>query len=92
MDPIFSAKKSSALEQGGVWFLFPSTRFSRDKTLQNTEFATYSSVHTLRFQDYGQRTEHVKTGHVKTERFRGHFRGHPRGTFRGAFRGKSSTG
>ena len=44
----------------------------------------------------GQRTEHVKTGHVKTDRFcghfRGHFRGHPRGTFRGAFRGESSKG
>ena len=25
VDPIFSAKKSSALEQGGVWFLFPSS-------------------------------------------------------------------
>ena len=41
--------------------------------------------------DNGQRTEHVKRGHVKTDRcrghFRGHFRGHPRGTFRGAFRG-----
>ena len=40
----------------------------------------------------GQRTEHVKTGHVKTDRFRGHFRGrfrgHPRGTFRGDFRGE----
>ena len=24
VDPIFSAKNSSALEQGGVWFLFPS--------------------------------------------------------------------
>ena len=24
VDPIFSAKKSSALEQVGVWFLFPS--------------------------------------------------------------------
>ena len=44
----------------------------------------------------GQRTERVKTGHVKTDRFRGHFRGHfhghPRGRFRGAFRGESSTG
>ena len=46
--------------------------------------------------NFGQRTEHVKTGHAKTDRFRGHFcghfRGHPRGTFRGAFRGESSTG
>ena len=45
---------------------------------------------------HGQRTEHVKTGHVKTDHFRrhfrGHFRGHPRGTFRGAFRGESSKG
>ena len=44
----------------------------------------------------GQRTEHVKTGHVKTDRFRGefrgHFRGHPRGTFRGDFRGESLKG
>ena len=44
----------------------------------------------------GQRTEHVKKGHVKTDRFRGHFRGHfhghPRGTFRGDFRGESSKG
>ena len=42
----------------------------------------------------GQWTEHVKIGHVKTDRFRGHFRGHfhghPRGTFRGAFRGECS--
>ena len=27
VDPIFSAKKSSALEQGGVWFLVPSKGF-----------------------------------------------------------------
>ena len=44
----------------------------------------------------GQRTEHVKTGHVKIEGFRGHFRGrfrgHPRGTFCGDFRGDSSKG
>ena len=26
VDSIFSAKKSSALEQGGVWFLFPRMR------------------------------------------------------------------
>ena len=33
----------------------------------------------------GQRTEHVKTGHVKTDRFRGHFRGHFRGTWDGSW-------
>ena len=37
----------------------------------------------------GQRTEHVKTGHVKTDRFRGDFRGHFRGRHRGTFRGES---
>ena len=44
----------------------------------------------------GQRTEHVKTRHVKTDRFRGdfrgHFRGRRRGTFRGDFRGESLKG
>ena len=40
----------------------------------------------------GQRTEHVKTGHVKTDRFRGDFRGRFRGRPRGTFRGESSKG
>ena len=71
-------------------------------TKKKTSMCPFPDAHTihldLRFPGpfFGQRTEHVKTGHVKTDCFRGHFRGHvrghPRGTFRGAFRGECSKG
>ena len=57
---------------------------------------THKYLVAFAFSVVGQRTEHVKTRHVKTDRFRGdfrgHFRGNPRGTFRGDFRGESLKG
>ena len=95
VDPIFFCKEKFCTGTGRCMVSFSQRKDFQLPQHSRSVFARIGVVAAhqrglLRFP--GQRTEHVKTRHVKTDRFRGHFRGHFRGTFRGAFRGESSKG